>query len=105
MNVTAANGSIDLDAYLRNARARESGARRAGGARPTAGRGDKVVLSPQAQTLRHARSVLDATPDVRTELVADIKFRIENGTYTVDSDKIARRMIRDAVLFQNGGAP
>lgn len=60
-------------------------------------RGDRVSLSPQAQELRNAQKALDAIPDIRTEKVEEIKARIADGTYRIDSEQIAAKMIREAL--------
>jgi negative regulator of flagellin synthesis FlgM len=66
-------------------------------AQPTSG-GDSVSLSPQARELRSAREALTALPDIREEKVAAIRAQIEAGTYKVDSEKTAAKMIAEALL-------
>ena len=58
---------------------------------------DTVALSSKARQLQQAEKALRALPDIRTEKVAAIKSRIRNGTYAVDSEKIAAKMIKDAI--------
>jgi len=60
-------------------------------------RGDRVSLSPQARELLNAQKALDAIPDVRTDKVEEIKARIADGTYRIDSEQIASKMIREAL--------
>ena len=64
-------------------------------------RGDKVILSPQAQAVNDAKMKLRDIPDVRRDVVGEIKHRIESGTYLIKGDKIAFRMIRESILNQN----
>lgn len=59
-------------------------------------RKDRVSLSPQAQELLNAQKALAAIPDVRAEKVEAIKARIADGTYRIDSEQIAAKMIREA---------
>ena len=59
--------------------------------------GDRVSLSPRARELAAARRALEVIPDVRTDKVADLKARIEAGTYRIDSEAIADKMLRDAL--------
>ena len=57
---------------------------------------DCVTLSPQARELLSAQQKLAEIPDVREEKVQEIKTRIANGSYRVDSEEIADKMIREA---------
>ena len=42
--------------------------------------------------------ILDTLPDVREEKVAQIKQRIEEGSYEIDGKKIAEKMIGEALI-------
>ena len=53
---------------------------------------DKAAAYDKALTI--ARN----TPDVREDKVADLKKRIDAGTYQIDSGKIADSMLREAVI-------
>ena len=59
-------------------------------------RGDTLEISTRARELAKARQAVDAAPDVRTEKVADIKKRIEDGTYTVSPKILARKLLDHA---------
>ena len=58
---------------------------------------DPVSLSPQAREYTAAQRSLAVIPDIRESKVSDIKARIADGSYTIDSDKIAENMIREAI--------
>ena len=60
-------------------------------------RKDRVSLSPQAKELLNAQRALAAIPDVRAEKVEDIKARIADRSYRIDSEQIAAKMIRQAL--------
>ena len=60
--------------------------------------GDSVSLSPQVRELQAAREAYDALPEIREEKVAAIRAQIEAGTYKVDSEKIAAKMMADGLL-------
>ena len=60
--------------------------------------GDPVSLSPQAREFHAARAAIAVMPEIREEKVAAIRAQIEAGTYEVDSEKIAGRMIEDALF-------
>ena len=59
--------------------------------------GDRVELSGRSREAAQAREVLAATPSVRNEKVAEIKNRIDNNQYEVDADKVAHKMIMNAL--------
>ena len=54
---------------------------------------DSVSLSDGAKSLAAARDAVQNTPDVREQKVADIKQQINDGTYSVSSRVLARKML------------
>lgn len=52
-----------------------------------------LVLSQQATEVRAAHEALAALPDSRTELVTRLKGEIESGTYQVNAENLAEKMI------------
>jgi flagellar biosynthesis anti-sigma factor FlgM len=65
-----------------------------GGASVTETRdGDQTVLSPQAQDVLVAQKALSQTAESRDKLVADIKAQIESGTFKVDEEVVADRIL------------
>jgi negative regulator of flagellin synthesis FlgM len=60
-----------------------------------------VNLSPEskekAAAFQKALEIAKNTPDVREDRVAELKKKIQEGTYEVDSGKIADGMMREAV--------
>ena len=61
---------------------------------------DKVYLSPRAREVEAAKQKMMNMPDIRTEIVSDIRKRIYSGTYMVKDDQIAFRMLQESVLNQ-----
>jgi len=59
---------------------------------------DTVVLSDAAKRIQEAKKVLDEIPDIREDKVAQLKEQIENGTYEIDEQKIADKMLKDSLL-------
>ena len=61
-----------------------------------------VELSDKAKTRaseqKKAFEIAKNTPDVREDRVAEIKAKIQAGTYEVDSGKIADGMLREALM-------
>lgn len=68
-----------------------------------------VALSPQAREMAEARAkameIAKATPSIREDRVAELKQKIQNGTYQIDSSKIADGIMREAVLDQLATMP
>lgn len=60
--------------------------------------GDRVELSAKAKELLAARKALEKMDEVDHEKVAKIKAQITAGTYKVDADKIAGKMIEESLL-------
>lgn len=61
-------------------------------------KGDKVELSAKAQELHAAREAIKHMADVDHAKVAEIKAQIEAGTYKVDAEKIAGKMLEESLL-------
>ncbi|WP_409524957.1 flagellar biosynthesis anti-sigma factor FlgM [Nitrincola sp. MINF-07-Sa-05] len=60
---------------------------------------DTVKLSDAAQALQEAGKRLDTAPDVDAERIASIKAAIADGSYQVDSGRIANKMLQFDKLF------
>ncbi len=58
---------------------------------------DGVHLSPRAREYQKARQALGVIPDIDRAKVREIKDRIHAGRYRLDADKIAEKMIREAL--------
>ena len=59
---------------------------------------DTVHISETAKRIQETKKQLEALPDVREEKVAELKRQIENGTYRIDAEKLAAKMIKDALI-------
>jgi len=60
--------------------------------------GDRVDLSTQSKGMQKIYDVLQMTPDVRAEKVAQYKKTIEDNTYRVASSDVADKMLKDSLL-------
>ena len=62
----------------------------------------KVQLSDQALEASTAKQkALDIamnTPDIRMDRVEELKARLKNGEYKIDSEKIAEGIVREALI-------
>ncbi len=57
--------------------------------------GHEIKLSPESQEFLAALQTLRNLPEVDTERVAQLRQQIEAGTYQVDCNSIARRMLAE----------
>ncbi len=86
---------IGKAADVRAARRRPEGS----GAADTSGAGAptapaaKIELSSRSRELHDALKAANAAPDVRHEVVAQVRARLTDGTYRVDPEQIARRIL------------
>ena len=57
------------------------------------GGADQLELSSRAEEMKAARAALAETPEVRAQRVAELKAQVQAGTYQVDTDKVAERIL------------
>lgn len=62
-------------------------------AKKAGARSDGTTLSSAAQELLRARRAVQDAPDVRADLVAELRRQVQAGTYKVDSRELARRLL------------
>lgn len=56
---------------------------------------DKVEISSFGKAYQVAKSAVNEAPDVREDKIADIKARIDDGTYEVSSEKFADKLLEN----------
>ena len=54
---------------------------------------DKVEISTKARESAKAKDIAKAAPDVNEEKIARLRSAIQNGSYKVDADKVADRLV------------
>jgi negative regulator of flagellin synthesis FlgM len=59
---------------------------------------ERVDLSAKAKDIQRIKQVLDQTPEVRQEKVQELKSQIENGSYAIDSGRIADKMLGESLI-------
>lgn len=55
---------------------------------------DQLQFSSFGKEIRTAQAALSGIPDVREELTAPIKAKVQNGTYNVDNASFADRLLQ-----------
>lgn len=97
MKVSAKDPNPNILAYVQNLRNQKNDAPTGEAARDTAKR-DTVNISTQGRDIRQAVKIAKSAPDVREDKITAIRARIENGTYEIESEKIAAKMIVESLF-------
>ena len=90
--------TVNIDAYVNQVQEKDKADAASEQPEKQQAKADTVVLSDTAKTVQEAKTQLESIPDVREDKVAELKEQIENGTYEVDSEKLAQKMITDSLL-------
>ncbi len=59
-----------------------------------AAKSDKIQISNFGKEIHLAKAALANTPEIREELTAPIKTKIENGTYEVSNESFADKLMK-----------
>jgi len=93
------NQGIGIDAYVNQVQDKNNQVGTPDNkAEKTAVKADTVVISDAAKRVQEARSQLDDIPDVREDKVSQLRSQIQNGTYEINAEKIADKMIKEGLL-------
>ena len=92
------NQGIGIDAYVNQVHDKNKVETPDNKPEKTAVKADTVIISDAAKRVQEARSQLDEIPDVREDKVSQIRNQIQNGTYEINADKIAGKMIKEGLL-------
>ena len=60
---------------------------------PAASKTDKVQISSFGRDIHIAKAAVASAPDIREELTAPIKARIQDGTYEVSNESFAEKLM------------
>lgn len=97
MKVNGNTPYINLETYLQKVQNTKTSEDSQNGKSSDEVKNDNVILSPRAKELYEAKNILSTCPDVNEEKVAQIKKQIEEGTYQLDSQKIAEKLLKDTL--------
>ncbi|MCQ2549683.1 MAG: flagellar biosynthesis anti-sigma factor FlgM [Lachnospiraceae bacterium] len=61
---------------------------------------DQLQISSAGKDIQAAKQAVNDAPDIREDVVASIKERIQNGTYSVDAGSFADRLFEK---YNNSG--
>jgi len=57
--------------------------------------GAEIEISERAQLMKQAMELARNTPDVRKDKIESLKKSVKDGTYQVDSSKVADRLVEE----------
>ena len=92
------NQGVQIDAYVNQVQDKNKTDPSDNKSDKTAAKTDTVVISDAAKRIQEVRSQLDAIPDVDEEKVARLRNEVENGTYEINADQIAGKMLREGLV-------
>ena len=77
---------------------------RAAGGNGRARRTDSVALSSEAMLLARGLQAAHESPEVRADLVAQLRASVQDGTYRIDAQRIAGQLLAAAAENASAGA-
>ena len=92
------NQGIGIDAYVNQVQDKNKVGTPDNKSEKSAVKADTVVISDAAKRIQEARRQLDDIPDVREDKVSQLRNQIQNGTYEINADKIAAKMIKEGLI-------
>ncbi|MBU0991141.1 MAG: flagellar biosynthesis anti-sigma factor FlgM [Proteobacteria bacterium] len=96
MKITNTTGKYDNQVYVKemteNKRLDQRETQAAEKKQETA-KGDTVSLSTASKDLQTAKAAAESAPEIRAEKVEELRTAIKEGTYEVNPDKIADKMV------------
>lgn len=90
-NPAANTGLVEQTRATEKAKGTEQGAKPS---KTAAATGAQVNISEQAQLMNKASEVARSAPDVRRDKVDALKAQILNGTYKIDSETVAEKLLQ-----------
>jgi len=60
----------------------------------TVNRTDQLQISSFGRDIQTAKAALASTPDIRQDITSQIKTKIDNGTYKVDTADFADKLLQ-----------
>ena len=90
--------SVNIEAYVNQVQEKEKVESTSDQPEKQQVKADTVELSDMGKRVQEANKQLENIPDIREDKVAQLKEQVENGTYEVDAEKVADKMIRDSLL-------
>lgn len=98
MKIGGERSVVNLEAYIKNAQNSEGVKQPLAQEQGKSFRTEDVKFSATAKELQQARQAMEATPEIRDDKVGQFKGEIATGTYRVEGDKVATKMLRESLI-------
>ncbi|MFP4086553.1 MAG: flagellar biosynthesis anti-sigma factor FlgM [Desulfobacteraceae bacterium] len=98
MKIAGESRLANLDAYLKGIRDKKRTDASSGKGSGEVSSKDQVVLSPEAKQIQKAKELIGGLPDIREEKVEAVRSRMQEGSYEIDGEKIASKIIEESLL-------
>ena len=98
MKIDSERSPVNLEAYIKSSQESEGVSQSLRQERQGASPTESVKLSHTAKEIQKIREIVEATPEIRTDKVGQLKREIETGTYSVNADKVAEKMLRESLI-------
>ena len=92
-NVQSSESQASRKSGKAEAAAKNDTSKKSGAASTYTGESARAEISGRAREFAAAKEAASGAPDVREERIAELKRRIASGSYKVDADAIADRMV------------
>jgi flagellar biosynthesis anti-sigma factor FlgM len=97
MKIYGGEGSGKVDSYIKTKVSNKKKEAMTGSSQEAKAT-DSVEISQTSAEIRRAKEVIKEQPEIRTEKVRVVKKEVDEGTYKVDGEKVAEKIIRENVL-------
>ena len=100
MEIFDKNTIRPIDAYMRQIRGKpaDSNSNTDTAAESRGQVEDDGALSPTTKGIQNAQELMKRIPDVRQDKIDRLRKQLEDGTYRVDADKIADKMVKESLI-------
>jgi negative regulator of flagellin synthesis FlgM len=61
---------------------------------------DRVEFSTRSQEMQHIDELIRSTPDVREDAIQRVRSAIDNGTYNVNAEQVADKILGGSLIDQ-----
>ena len=98
MKIDSERSPVNLEAYIKSSQESEGVSQSLRQEKQGASPAESVKLSHTAKEIQKIREIVEATPEIRTDKVGQLKREIETGTYSVNAEKVAEKMLRESLI-------
>jgi len=98
MKISGKNPLINLEAYIESMKQQKRFEGSIKETSPKVSGEDRVELSLKGKEIQEAKKLLESIPDVQNERITLIKKQIEEGTYRINGEKTAAKMLTEMLL-------